>query len=183
MKKIFINIFAIFITAIIFIGCGAPKQIKQLSVKQTGYFTTAVQAVEAQSEALIAASEKVKIEAQKKIDQIEKDNRLRFQKLASETIPKLPDHQKERTIRRMVEEIEKIANEARDKKEKIEADFKSIVSQTAHFTTYMQKMKQIQQVLDAYMQSETAYDNLMKRVFNYSSHDQLISDTEKLKPE
>ena len=135
-------------------ACTVPVAIKQLSVAQMGYFDTAVQAVRLQSEALLVAAERIKSDAEKRIEKRAEETRARNEKLAIEVVPTLPEAKRKDTVKRIFDDAEKTNRTAAEANAKLNHDFEAIKSKTQELETYIVKMKEVYAALDAYLQSQ-----------------------------
>lgn len=163
-------------------GCATPPQVKQLSLKQMEYFDAAIKAVALQSEALILAAEKLKSQAEEKISANEQKNRSRFEKFATETIPKLPDEEKSEATKKMLSEVAETSKVADVARTKLNNDIKIIKNKTEELQLYLKKMKEVHLALDAYIQSEKAGERVINDVLKHPSVNSLLSTANELIP-
>ena len=163
-------------------GCSTAPEVKQLSLKQIEYFDAAIEAVKLQSEALILVAEKLKEQAEARIANTEQESRDRLQNLASTTIPSLPESERKKTAKKMLQQVAQIREAAVNSRQKLANDLAAIKLKTQELEAYIRKMKEVQVALDAYLQSEKAGEKVLKEVLKHPTVDGLLSTANDLLP-
>lgn len=156
-------------------ACATPPEVKQLSLKQMGYFDAAIEAVSLQSEALILAVEKLVSYANANIDSIEKQSWARFETLIQGELS-------QGTAERALEEVSETTEKALANRAKLDSDLSDIKQKTEELKAYLRKMKEVHQALDAYVQSEKAGERVVNDVLNHPSVSALLETADELIP-
>lgn len=142
------------------VSCATPPEVKQLSIKQNEYFDAAIAAVRLQSEALVAASEKLVDAAKERIDQEESAARKDFEELMQNEKQSAEDAAE---ISRRIAETSRLAEQAR---KSLEDDLTLITKKSEELARFLEKMKEVNVTLDAYIQSEKAGEAVVRDVMN-----------------
>jgi len=150
------------ILMIIFItGCtsssNSPK-VKQLSVKQIEYFDSAIEITSIQSEALILATEKLIVQAKNRVDLSEEIRKVSAEKAMQRTLTG-------KDAREVAKRLSKATTEAVDNRRKLDENLEKITRKTRELNTYLQKMKEIQVAMDAYIVSEKSGEAVVENSY------------------
>jgi hypothetical protein len=163
-------------------ACGTPPEVKKLSLAQIGYFDQAIEAVKVQSEALIVAAEKIKQQADDRIASREQENMTNLAKLATDTIPKLNEADRKTTANQMLEKVMQTNVEVANARAKLAGDLDAIKTKTQELQAYIEKMKEVQLSLDAYLQSQKAGEQFTQDVLKQPSVNSLLGSANELLP-
>jgi hypothetical protein len=167
---------------LLLMACSTPVAVKQLSVAQLSYFDTAITAVQLQSEALILAAEKIKAQADQRIEQRVQANRARLEALAVETLPTLDEAQRRAVTTRMLEDAERTNRAATESRARLANDLDAMKAKTRELQAYIVKMKEVQLALDAYLRSEQAGEQVMQSILKQPTVDSLLAQVSSLTP-
>jgi peptidoglycan hydrolase-like protein with peptidoglycan-binding domain len=178
MKKIY-RIVVLMIPLLV--GCGTPVAVKQLSVAQIGYFETAIEAVNLQSQALIVAAELIKTQAEARIDQDVRGNRADLERLM-ELIPSMSDAQRRSTTQRILDDAERTNSRATQNRAKLSGSLEAIKAKTQELQGYIVKMKEVQVALDAFLQSEQAGEQVIQATLKQPTIESLLNTVDSLVP-
>lgn len=164
------------------ISCATPAEVKKLSVAQIGYFDTAIEAVKLQSEALIMAAEKIKADAEQRINQRQQERTKRIEDAIVDEISKLDREQRKTEMKRLLADAEKGNRSAEEARAKLAGDLEAIKAKTGELHNYIAKMRDVQVALDAYLQSEKAGEQITQTVLSQPTVESLISTVNDLSP-
>lgn len=172
------NIFRVIglVTILVLSGCATPPEVKQLSVKQTEYFDSALQAVTLQSEALILATEKLVTQAKNRINAEENTNKARFESLMQQGVSD------QATAAQITQRLTDTAAQAVDSRNKLDQDLAIIKTKVDELNAYLSKMKEVHIALDSYIQSEKAGEAVVKNILNQPSVNSLLNTVNELTP-
>lgn len=179
MKKV--SIFILFIPFLI-TGCATPPEVKQLSLKQMEYFDSAIEAVVAQSEALIMATETIVNNAKSEIEKKENEGRDSMENLAVNIIPTLSEDKKKAAALKMLNEVAETVKEAEQARIALDNDLKKIKEKSNELTLYLKKMKDVHIAIDAYVQSEKAGEKVVTDLLQHPSVNDLLTKANDLIP-
>jgi rubrerythrin len=163
-------------------ACGTPVQVQQLSRAQIGYFDTAIKAVKLQSETLVLAAEKIKEQAEARIAENERQNLKDLQKVVAETIPSMQEDQRRSAAEQMLKKTKETSQAAVNARTKLANDLKVIKARTQELQAYIAKMKEVQETLDAYLQSKQLGEQLLTDTLKQPTVKDLIDTVNKLLP-
>lgn len=124
----------------------SPK-VKQLSVKQIEYFDSAIEITSLQSEALILATEKLITHAKNRVDFSEEIRRVSAEKAMQRSLSG-------KDAREVATKLSKVTMEAMESRRRLDEHLEKIRRKTKDLNTYLQKMKEVQVAMDAYIVSE-----------------------------
>ncbi len=144
---------------LLLMSCAAPGTVKQLSVAQVGYFDTAISAVQSQSTDLIRTAEQVREQAEKNIEQDVENVKKKHQDLLTMP-PSESSENRQATSDEALARVEEASRQAVKNRDQLNDDIASLKTRTQELQTYIAKMKEVQIVLDAYLQSEQAGDQV-----------------------
>ncbi|GLI57893.1 hypothetical protein PM10SUCC1_34070 [Propionigenium maris DSM 9537] len=146
---------------IILTGCtsssNSPK-VKQLSVKQIEYFDSAIEITALQSEALILATEKLIAQAKNRVDLSEEIRRVSAEKAMQRTLSG-------KDAREVASRLSRVTMEAVENRRKLDENLEKITRKTRELNTYLQKMKEIQVAMDAYIVSEKSGEAVVENSY------------------
>lgn len=155
-------------------ACGTPTEVKTLSTAQIEYFNKIIAAVQLQSKALIIAAETIKQQAEERIEQRATERVKRITNTLATAIPNQPEANRHETALRLVES----ALAADQNKATVRADMQikldAIKSKTRELGAALEQMKEVQQALDAFLQSEQVGERVMREVLGYSGTQKLL---------
>jgi len=166
------NSYKLFILSLVILisGC-TPPEIKKLSLNQLEYLEVLTTAVTVQSDGLILVAKKLKQEATGKIACHQKNTVDRLNELMEKTIPTLDREKRLETKRKIFSQAEAISKTAEDSRKKLSADFIAIKEKTLELQGYLKKIKEVQTILDAYIQSEKMGEQLLKTTVGHTNVD------------
>ncbi len=167
------NSYKLFILSIVILisGCATPPEIKKLSLNQLEYLEVLTTAVTVQSDGLILVAEKLKQEATGNIACHQKNTIDRLNALMEKTIPTLNREKRLETKRKIFSQAESISKTAKDARKKLATDFIAIKEKTLELQRYLKKVKEVQTILDAYIQSEKMGEQLLKATVGHTNVD------------
>jgi hypothetical protein len=163
-------------------ACGTPQEVKDLSAAQIAYFDAAVQAVRIESEALVFAATKIKEDAERRIEATRTSTLGDFENLAAGGFAKVPADRRDETAKKMVSDIAEIEQTAAESKASLAADLEAIRLKTEELTGYIEKMKQVQVVLDVYLQSEKVGESVSSSLLGRDSVQNALGTVNALLP-
>lgn len=170
-----LNRICIIISCITLLGaCATPPEVKALSSAQVGYFDSAIKAVSAQSEALILAAEEIEKQAVARIEERDRKNEADLKKLLLENTGATPAD-RERLVDATLQSVTKAASISSTAKENLQRSLAEIKAKSGELRAYLDKMKQVQVALDAFLQSESAGEQILHDVLGHSSVANLLS--------
>lgn len=164
LYKLFILSFVILMT-----GCATPPEVKQLSLKQLEYLDVLATAVSVQSEGLISVAESLKEEAKGKIACHQQNSVNRLNDLMTKTIPTMSREKRIETKRKIFTQAESISKTAEIAREKLSSDFIAIKEKTLELQGYLAKIKEVQTILNGYIQSEKVGEKLLKATAGHTN--------------
>lgn len=171
-----IKLIVLMFFSLIALGCATPPEVKQLSVKQTEYFGEAINAVMAQSQALVTAANKIAGEAYARAEAAEQDSRTRFEAaIVGGGLSATEAAQITKRIRDNAVQLEATRTS-------LDGNVQTIVSKTAELKAYLEKMKEVHLALDAYIQSEKAGEKVLNDVLKQPSVSSLLNEVSTLTP-
>lgn len=135
----------------------SPK-VKQLSVKQIEYFDSAIEITALQSEALILATEKLIIQAKNRVDLSEEIKRVSAEKTMQKSLSG-------KDAREVAAKLSRVTMEAVENRRKLDENLEKITRKTRELNTYLQKMKEIQVAMDAYIVSEKSGEAVVENSY------------------
>ncbi len=142
-------------------GCtsssNSPK-VKQLSVKQIEYFDSAIEITALQSEALILATEKLIEQAKGRVDLAEEIRKSSAEKAMQKSMSG-------KDAREVAAKLSRVTMEAVENRRKLDENFEKITRKTRELNTYLQKMKEIQVAMDAYIVSEKSGEAVVENTY------------------
>jgi hypothetical protein len=163
-------------------ACGTPPEVKTLSAAQVSYFDKAIEATRIQSEALIVAAERIKEEAEARIKKREEDQKTDLSTTLAKELPAAPVAQRDEVLqKRMVKTLDVLSDAAQDRAN-LEQQMAAIQAKTDELQAYIVKMKEVQQALDAYLQSEQAGEKVLHDVLGQQGVSSLLGDVNSLLP-
>ncbi|MCK5897578.1 MAG: hypothetical protein KAG06_00725 [Methylococcales bacterium] len=152
-------------------GCATPPEVKQLSLKQLDYLNVLTDAVTIQSEGLISIAKKLKQQSEGNINCHQQTSIDRLNQLMTTTID-LTDPKKRRELKQKIlaqaTEINKVTQRSQ---QKLAVDFKAIKTKTQQLQVYLKKIKEVQLVLNGYIQSQKAGEQLLATSVGHTSVD------------
>jgi hypothetical protein len=157
-------------------GCGTPQEVKDLSAAQIRYFDAAVEAVKIESEALVLAANTIKAQAEERIDRLRDDQLAEYQKLGRSGFSN------DTTAAKLVTEIAALEQSTAESKANLAADLEAIRLKAQELTTYVEKMKQVQVVLDVYLQSEKVGESVSSSLLGRDSVQNALGTVNALLP-
>lgn len=163
-------------------GCATPPEIKQLSLKQMEYFDSAIEAVSAQSEALIIATEIIVKQAKLGIENKERESKASMQNMAVNIIPTLTSEEKKETALKMISEVEETVKVSDKSRSILDKDLKTVRNKSNELAQYLMKMKEVHLAIDAYVQSEKAGEKVVSDMLKYPSVNDLITKVNNIAP-
>ena len=168
--------FKILFISLIFMlsGCVTPPEVKQLSLKQLEYLDVLSDAVAAQSDALISIAEQIKKQAETKITQHEQESIARLKVLVVKTIPTQGSSKREKTAEAILSQASDINKQAEKSRQKLERQFTKIKEKTEELQLYLQKIRDVQLTLDAYIQSTKAGEKVLAATLGHTTVDSLF---------
>ncbi|MDQ7090174.1 MAG: hypothetical protein Q9M50_05945 [Methylococcales bacterium] len=162
--KLFILSFIIIIS-----GCATPPEVKQLSLKQLEYLDVLTTAMNVQSEGLISVAESLKEEAGGKIACYQQNSVNRLNALMTKTIPTMDREKRIETKRKIFAQADILSKTAETAREKLSTDFIAIKEKTLELQGYLTKIKEVQTILDGYIQSEKIGEKLLKTTAGHTN--------------
>lgn len=158
-----------YVLAVVLIGvglaaCSTPDAVKQLSTAQVGNLDAAVVAVEAQGRALVTLAEQVKKERETRIDALHKRRVERFRDQAADGFPGQEDK-----ISAAENAFGRVSNSERERTTaiaRLDSRLKVIKAKNEELIGYIRKLKDAQEVLDGYLQSERVGEALLGEAMN-----------------
>ncbi len=162
------KLFILFL-AILLSGCTTPLEVKQLSVKQLEYLDVLTTAVTVQSAGLISIVEKLKEEAKEDITIYQKNTVDRLNIIMEKTILTMNREKRLETKRKIFSQAESINKTAALSREKLDFDFIAIKDKILELQVYLKKINEIHAILNAYLQSETMGEQLLKTTVGHTS--------------
>lgn len=147
-------------------GCGTPPEVKTLSTAQVGYLKQASDAVALQSEALLLAADKIKTDAEARIDALSQQQGDNF-KAWLKSRPGDADT--------VIDKAMTAGTTATASKEALAARYAEIEASTTALKQTMEKLQEVQQVLDAYLQSEQLGESVMRDLFGSATVQGLLA--------
>ncbi|MCK5924745.1 MAG: hypothetical protein KAG10_02515 [Methylococcales bacterium] len=165
--------YKLFLLALVFVisGCATPLEVKQLSLKQLDYLTVLTDAVTIQSEGLVLIAEKLKQQSEGNMSCHQQNSIDRLNQLMTTTVD-LTDMSERRALKQKIlaqaTEINKVTAASR---QKLALDFKAIKIKTQQLQVYLKKIKEVQVVLNGYIQSQKAGEQLLSSSVGHTSVD------------
>ena len=163
-------------------GCATPPEIKQLSLKQMEYFDSAIEAVSAQSEALIIATEIIVKQAKIGIENKERESKASMQNMAVNIIPTLTGEEKEETALKMISEVEETVKVSDKSRSTLDKDLNTVRNKSNELAQYLRKMKEVHLAIDAYVQSEKSGEKVVSDMLKHPSVNDLITKVNNIAP-
>jgi len=161
---------------ILFTSCtnssNSPK-VKQLSVKQIGYFDSAIEITTIQSEALILATEKLIAHAKDKVDLSEEIRNVSAEKSMQKSLSG-------KDARELASKLSKTTMEAMESRRKLDEYLEKITRKSKDLNIYLQKMKEIQVAMDAYIVSEKSGEAVVEN--SYYTIENMIRTVNEMTP-
>lgn len=158
------------------IGCtsssNSPK-VKQLSVKQIEYFDSAIEITALQSEALILATEKLIEQAKNRVDLTEEIRKSSAEKAMQKSMSG-------KDAREVAAKLSRVTMEAVENRRKLDENLEKITRKTRELNTYLQKMKEIQVAMDAYIVSEKSGEAVVEN--SYYTIENMIRTVSEMTP-
>jgi hypothetical protein len=176
--KIFIVSLTLFISA-----CATPPEVKQLSLKQLDYLDVLTKAVTVQSDGLVSVAEKLKKEAGGKIACYQQNSIDRLNELVTKTMPLMTREKRIETKQMIFSQAESINNTAELSQKKLATDFQAIKTKTEELQGYITKIKEVQSILNAYVQSEKMGEQLLKTTVGHANISGFLSTINTYIPE
>jgi peptidoglycan hydrolase-like protein with peptidoglycan-binding domain len=167
---------------LLLMACSTPTAVKQLSRAQLSYFDAALEAVQLQSEALLLVAEKIKAQAEQRIEQRVQASSARLKTLAVTTLPTLDEAQRRAATKRLFEDAEGINRVATASRARLANDLQALKAKTQELKAYIVKMKEVQLALDAYLQSAQAGEQVMQGVLKQPTVESLLAQVTSLIP-
>ncbi|MBK1887770.1 hypothetical protein [Marinobacter sp. DY40_1A1] len=172
----------VFMVILVVSGCATPPEVKQLSLQQMEYFDSAIEAVSAQSEALIMATEVIVKNAKLGIENRERESKASMENLAVNIIPTLTDKKKKEAALKMLSEVEETVKVAEKSRSNLDKDLDKVRNKSDELTQYLRKMKEVHLAIDAYVQSEKAGEKVVSDMLKYPSVNDLVTKANNLIP-
>ncbi len=163
-------------------ACAAPPEVKQLSLKQQEYLEVLSHAVAAQSDALISVAEKMKKQAEAKIAEHEERSLEGLKNLVVKTIPGQGRSKRVKTADAILKQAAQINKKAEKSRQKLEDKLAKIKRKTAELQLYLEKIKEVQLTLDAYIQSKKAGEKVLSSISGHSAVSGLFSQIDQYLP-
>lgn len=180
MRRILITAPILF--SLLLAGCGTPPEVKQLSMAQIGYFDAAIKAVQVQADTLVAAAEKIAAMAEDRIARIEKSNLDRLKNVAVETIPSTAKDDRGPIADEMLRHVAQASSTSATARAKLAGDVAAIKAKNQELARYVNRMKDVQVALDAYLQSEKAGEKILQDILNQKDVKSLLGTVNELLP-
>lgn len=149
----------ILITIFLFLSaCATPPEVKLLSIKQGEYFDALILAIDLQAAALTLASQQIVENAKDRIAVDLDTGQQPFKDLMIGGAQTVSDSEK------IVEELQSLTEAAEAAEANLDQRLSEIESQSAELKSFLEKMKQTNTILDAYIQSEKAGEAVVKDI-------------------
>ncbi|MBO6562452.1 MAG: hypothetical protein JJ959_18040 [Nisaea sp.] len=168
----------LFTALLVLSACTTPPQVKELSTAQIAYFNTAIDAVRAQSDALLIAAERIKRDAETRIKARTVSSRLDVRDALS------PPRGQGRLDPTVVNDLLKGLESAKENEQqniaKLQATIDEIKVKIGELNSYIAKMKDVQIALDAFLQSKDAGESVVQNLLKHPNVGYLlesVSDT------
>ncbi|WP_420405437.1 hypothetical protein [Nisaea sp.] len=162
-------------------ACATPPQVKELSTAQIAYFNTAIEAVRAQSDALIQAAERIKRDAEARIKARTVASRIDVRDALS------PQAGQARLDPTVVDDLLKGLESAKESEQeniaRLQTTIDEIKVKIGDLNRYIAKMKDVQVALDAYIQSEKAGDSVVQDILKHPDVGNLLGSVSATLPE
>lgn len=159
-------------------ACATPPEVKELSTAQIAYFDTAIEAVRAQSDALILAAERIKQDAEARIKARTAASRVEVRDALS------PPPDRRPLDPTVVDDLLKGLESAKESEQRNIARLQTTIGEiklkVGELNLYIAKMKDVQVALDAYIQSENAGESVVQNILKHPTVGDLlgsVSDT------
>lgn len=153
-------------------ACATPPQVKELSTAQIAYFDGAIEAVRAQSDALVLAAERIKQDAEARIKARTAVSRTEVRDALS------PAEGQQPPSATVVDDLLKGLESAKESEQrnisKLQRQVDEIKAKVAELNAYIAKMKDVQVALDAYLQSEGAGEAVLQDVLKHPTVSDLL---------
>jgi len=160
-------------------ACATPPQVKELSTAQIAYFNTAIEAVRAQSDALILAAERIKRDAEARIRARTVASRTDIRDALSSPGQRSPDPT-------VVDDLLKGLESAKENEAKniarLQATLDEIRAKIGELNLYIARMKDVQVALDAYIQSENAGESVVQNILKHPNVANLLQSVSSTLP-
>ena len=155
------------------VACGTPNAVKQLSTTQVDNLDAAVVAVEAQGKALVTLAQQVKKEREARIDALHERRVERFRDQAAAGFPGQTDK-----ISAADNAFGRVAQSEKDRTTAVAhlgSRLKVIEGKNEELIGFIRKLKDAQEVLDGYLQSERLGEKVLGEAMKVPFVSQAIS--------
>ena len=135
-----------------------------------------------QADTLVAAAEKIAALAEARIARIEQSGLDDLKNLAVKTIPDKAENERGPIADEMLRRAAQTSRTSAAARAKLAGDVAAIKAKTEELARYINRMKDVQVALDAYLQSEKAGEKILQDILNQKDVKSLLGTVNDLLP-
>lgn len=153
------SLLAVMVVGVGLAACGTPDAVKHLSTAQVDNLNVAVVAVEAQGKALVTLAHQVKKDREARIEELYERIVKRHEATAADGFP--GDADKKAAAKKAFDLVTKAERTRTTTIARLGSRLKVIEDKIKAVIAYIRKLKDVQRVLDGYLQAERLGDALL----------------------